>query len=68
MNEFKIESEFITISQLLKVLDYVVSGGEAKSFLMDNEVLLNETPIFERKKKIRTGDIVTINGSRILMT
>lgn len=68
MNEFKIESEFITISQLLKVLDYVVSGGEAKSFLMDNEVLLNETPIFERKKKIRPGDIVTINGSRILMT
>ncbi len=68
MNEFKITTEFITISQLLKVLDYVTSGGEVKFFLMDNEILLNDQLIFERKKKIKPGDIVTINGTRILMT
>lgn len=68
MNEFKITTDFITISQLLKVLDYVTSGGEVKFFLMDNEILLNDQLIFERKKKIKPGDIVTINGTRILMT
>jgi len=67
MNEFKINGDYITISQLLKVLDYVVSGGETKYFLLENECLLNEAPIYEKNKKIRVGDIVTINGKRFLM-
>lgn len=67
MNEFKINGDHITISQLLKVLDYVVSGGETKYFLLENECLLNESPIYEKNKKIRVGDIVTINGKRFIM-
>ncbi len=67
MSEFEINGDFITISQLLKVLDYVVSGGEARSFLLENEILLNEIPVVERNRKIRPGDIVSINKKRIYM-
>ncbi|MBN3491051.1 RNA-binding S4 domain-containing protein [Acholeplasma equirhinis] len=67
MEIFQIQGEFITISQLLKVLDYIGSGGESKFFLLENEVLLNEAVVFEKKKKIFRGDIVKINSKRYLM-
>jgi len=65
MNDFELEGEFITITQLLKVLDYIGSGGEAKYFLFENVVLLNDAEIYEKKKKIKKGDVVTINNKKI---
>ncbi|WP_162164066.1 RNA-binding S4 domain-containing protein [Acholeplasma hippikon] len=67
MEVFKIEGEFITISQLLKVLSYIGSGGETKFFLFDNTVLLNDVQITEKKKKIFPGDIVTITNKQYKM-
>lgn len=65
MNDFELEGEFITITQLLKALDYIGSGGEAKYFLFENVVLLNDAEIYEKKKKIKKGDVVTINNKKI---
>lgn len=67
MEIVKIIGEFITISQLLKVKDYISSGGETKFFLFENEVLLNGVQIVEKRKKIFPGDIVTINKKRYQM-
>lgn len=65
MNDFELEGEFITITQLLKALDYIGSGGEAKYFLFEHVVLLNDAEIYEKKKKIKKGDVVTINNKKI---
>ena len=65
MNDFELEGEFITITQLLKALDYIGSGGEAKYFLFEHVVLLNDTEIYEKKKKIKKGDVVTVNDKKI---
>ncbi|WP_162146861.1 RNA-binding S4 domain-containing protein [Acholeplasma granularum] len=67
MSQFELESEYITITQLLKVLDYIGSGGESKYFLFENKVLLNGNEIYEKKKKIKKGDVVTINNNNILI-
>ncbi len=64
MSEFEIIGEFITLSQFLKVKDYVVSGGETRSFLMDNQIILNGQKVTEKKKKIFKGDILVINQER----
>lgn len=67
MNEFEIRGKYITITQLLKVLGYSLSGGEAKFFLLDKNVSINGHFIQERRKKIYKGDIVTIEGNRYKM-
>ena len=64
MPDFEIIGEFITISQFLKVKDYVVSGGETRSFLMDNQILLNGVKVTEKKKKIFPGDVLIFNQER----
>ena len=60
MKVFKIDSEYITITQLLKANDYISSGGEAKYFLAENDCYLNGVKITERGKKIRNYDQVII--------
>jgi len=67
MDQFELEGDFITIAQLLKALDYIGSGGETKYFLFEHVVLLNDTEIYEKKKKIKKGDVVTINNKKFLI-
>jgi len=65
-NQFKqvvINSEFITLGQLLKFVDIISFGGEAKDFIMNNECKVNGVETKERGKKIRVGDKVEINNS-----
>ena len=61
IKEIKIDDEFITLSQFLKITDLIQSGGEAKSFIYFNNIFIND--IFEdrRGKKIYKGDLVRIN-------
>jgi ribosome-associated protein len=62
MKKFRIHSPYITITQLLKAEDFIGSGGEAKFFLCDHEVTLNQQKITERKKKLYPDDLVNISG------
>lgn len=60
--KIEIRDEFITLSQFLKIADLVQSGGEAKSFLLSHEVLVNGEKEDRRGRKLRRGDIVKVNG------
>lgn len=61
MNIIKINTEFITLVQLLKMESIISSGGEVKYFLSENKVLLNDNEVFEKRKKIYPNDILIIN-------
>lgn len=57
----RITSEYITLGQFLKFTNVISNGGEAKKFIANNKIFLNGQQIFERGKKIRNHDQITIN-------
>lgn len=63
-----ITSGTFTLGQLLKKLDYVSSGGEAKTFLQDVDVFINEVCDRRRGRKLGAGDIITIEGKTYRLT
>lgn len=62
MEEIKIKGEFLKLEQLLKIVDLISSGGEAKFFLQNNEILVNDELDNRRGRKLYPGDIVKILG------
>lgn len=62
MKSLKITTEFITLQQLLKIEDIISSGGEAKYFLAENEVFVNNEPESRRGRKLYAGDVIKVNN------
>ena len=62
IKEIRIRDEYITLSQFLKIADFVQSGGEAKSFLFSHKVLVNEEEENRRGRKLYRGDSVKVIG------
>lgn len=62
MKTIKIETEYITLGQFLKVADIISSGGMAKWFLSEYRILINGEQDQRRGRKLRSGDKVEIDG------
>ena len=60
--EIKINSEYITLGQFVKIADLVNSGGESKYFLLNNNVIINGIKDNRRGRKLYRNDLVEING------
>ncbi|MDQ0974266.1 S4 domain protein YaaA [Bacillus niacini] len=60
--EIKLNTEFITLGQFLKLADVIQSGGMAKWFLSENDIFINGEQDQRRGRKLRAGDKVTIPG------
>jgi ribosome-associated protein len=58
-----ITSEFIRLDALLKFASAAQSGGEAKLYIQEGEVTVNDIICTQRGKKIRPGDTVGIHGT-----
>lgn len=65
MKQWTIRGEYIQLDQLLKKYDVISSGGQIGSYLAENEVTLNGTPVHEKRKKIRPGDTLRLSGEGI---
>jgi ribosome-associated protein len=69
MTEFKLEgSEFIELTDLLKVTGLFHSGGMAKTAIAEGLVTVNGHPELRRRCKIRPGHIVEYAGRQIVVT
>lgn len=66
-NVLKIDTEYITLSQFLKMTDFVSSGGMTKWFLKENEVIVNGDYEHRRGRKLRNGDCIDINGDSFII-
>ena len=52
----------IRLDQFLKLADVVQSGGEAKVRIQAGEVMVNDEVETRRRRKLRPGDIVVVDG------
>lgn len=68
MKEIPIYGDYIQLDQFLKKLDYISSGGETADFLEGHDITLNGNEVHEKRKKIRKGDILSIDGEEFHMT
>lgn len=62
---FELETEFIELIKLLKLLNLVESGGEAKLVVDEGLVICNDEVELRKRKKLRKGDIVEFEGQII---
>ncbi|KRN78270.1 hypothetical protein IV52_GL001404 [Fructilactobacillus lindneri DSM 20690 = JCM 11027] len=58
--EVVITTPYITLGQLLKMEDIIASGGQAKWYLREKSVFLNDEPENRRGKKLYDGDTVRV--------
>ncbi|MDR3240698.1 MAG: S4 domain-containing protein YaaA [Lactobacillaceae bacterium] len=66
--ELSITTPYITLGQLLKETSTIATGGQAKWYLRENEVLVNQEPDDRRGRKLYPGDIVALpDGERYII-
>lgn len=65
--KIKITTEFIKLDALLKFAGAVETGGEAKQAVQEGEVMVNGEVCTMRGKKCRPGDVVVLDGMRIVV-
>ena len=63
--EFKLRSEFIELDNMLKALDLVASGAEAKQLILSGSVKINGQVETRIRRKLRAGDSVEFGQHRI---
>lgn len=62
--EIKINTEFITLAQMLKMADIVQSGGQAKYAVKELDIKVNDELENRRGRKLYPGDRITVNGEK----
>jgi len=63
MNKIKINTEIIKLDAFLKWAAIVSSGSEAKLYIQDGLVKVNNEICIQRGKKLKIGDIVSFEDS-----
>ena len=62
MKTVTIKTEYIALGQFLKLADCIDSGGQAKFFLQENQILINGEADNRRGRKLYNGDTVDVEG------
>ena len=55
---------YIKLDQFLKWQGIAQTGGEAKIIIQDGGVMVNDSLETRRGRKLRTGDLVTVDGRK----
>lgn len=61
MKKVLINTEYVTLGQTLKILNFIQTGGEAKMFLKEHQVFVNNEPENRRGRKLTAGMVIKIN-------
>lgn len=61
------ENKYVTLQQFLKLADFISTGGQAKFFLMENEVIVNGELETRRGRKLYEGDLVVVDQKEFVI-
>ena len=64
----KIHTDYIELQQLLKITDWISTGGEAKIAVKKLKITVNGEKEDRRGKKLYSGDKVVIQGKEYEVT
>lgn len=67
MISIPIETDYIRLSQLLKLANVVMDGAEAKFRIANKEVRVNGAVEVRRGRKLRNGDLVEFGGETYMI-
>ena len=62
IQELAITTEFIKLQDAMKFANIVMSGGEAKTLIQEEQVLVNGEVCTVRGKKLREGDVFSFQN------
>ena len=65
MIEINIDSEYIKLDQALKLADVASTGGHAKFLILEGLVKVNGEIETRRGRKLKTQDIIEVEGNTI---
>ena len=58
--KFELKDDYIELYKLLKIMDLVDSGGEAKLIISQGYVTKNDIVETKKRAKIKKGDIIKV--------
>jgi ribosome-associated protein len=64
----KDDQKYIELNTFLKINNIASTGGQAKTIIRNGEILLNGNVETRNKKKLYTGDTVTYNSKKFVVT
>jgi ribosome-associated protein len=65
MEDFILRGEYIKLCQLLKAVNFIDNGSDAKFEIQNGNVKVNGVVATERGKKIHAGDSVEYKGKTV---
>lgn len=65
MKQIKLTADYLTLTQLLKEEGIIGSGGQAKFYLQEYPVILNDQSENRRGKKLHQGDVIKLSSGEI---
>lgn len=67
MTKITIKTEYITLSQFLKLSNIIQSGGEAKLFIINNNIFVNGEMEKRKGKKLYKNDHIQISNKEFVI-
>jgi ribosome-associated protein len=66
--EFELkENDYIELNQLMKIVGWVNSGGEANTFITNGDVVVNDVVETRKRNKIRVGFKIVFDGKTVVV-
>ena len=59
----RIDTEYVTLGQFLKMTDWIDTGGQAKFAVKELDITVNGEKENRRGRKLYPGDVIVIEGN-----